>query len=277
MPSSQPTAGARIRIGCAGLPQGLRRQRYFEQLSFLETAATFASLPRPSVLRRWREEASEKRPKDDPTAAEARFALVALSAITDPASRFGAARSAGASATAGGDQLGHFRDTAAVREATAAVAAAARELDAEAVLFRTPPSFTPSTANRDALRRYFETVAPPGTFGQATLVWEPQGLWELDDAVRLGSEVGLRCACDPLARDPTMPEVDPTEGLPSDAAYFRVTGLGGPQRPLDEGTLEALLLQAERFERCWLVFATLERRADALNCQKLLSALGADE
>lgn len=265
MPNSQPGSSSRIRIGCAGLPQGLKRVRYFEKLPFLETSDTYRSLPRASVLRRWHATAADT---GSERGTDAGHGLVALSAITDP--------NAAADASAAGS-TGHFRDTAAVRQATEVVATAARELSAEVVLFRTPASFTPSTTNRQAMQRYFSETAPAGKFGDAVVAWEPQGLWELEDAVSVAEELGLVCACDPLALDPTRPEWTPADALPRGAAYFRVTGLGRPRRALDETTLESLLLQAEEFDRCWLVFATLDKNADARNCQRLLDAMSAAE
>ncbi len=266
MPNSQPGSLSRIRIGCAGLPQGLKRARYFEQLPFLETTDTYRSLPRSSILERWRTTAVETRAGRGTAAG---FGLVALSSISDPASSKAAQRSA---APAAAEAVGHFRDTEAVRQATEVVASAARKLDAEVVLFRSPPGFTPSAANRQAMQRYFSEIAPAGTFGHAAVAWEPQGLWELEEAVAVADELGVICACDPLAGDPTRPEWRPADVLPRQSAYFRITGLGRPRRPLDETTLESLLLQAEEFDRCWLVFSTVDKRVDARNCQRLLDA-----
>ena len=44
-----------VRVGCAGLPSGISRAHYFENLDLLETDATFFEPPREVALRRWRE------------------------------------------------------------------------------------------------------------------------------------------------------------------------------------------------------------------------------
>jgi len=266
MTNSHPAGETAIRIGCAGLPQGLKRQRHFEQLGLLETTDTFFSLPRPSILRRWRRDASETRPQG------AAFSLVALGGITDPQGAVRAPEPATESAAAD-TRAGHFQDTPLVRSTTDTVAAAAAALEAEVVLFRSPVDFTPTRANRDAMQHYFEEIGTAEVFGGAARAWEPQGIWDPAEAVELCGELGLVYALDPLSQDPTTPDLDPVDLLPPGVAYFRVTGLGGPRRALDAYALESLLAQMSRFERCWLVFATLDKRRDAIACQKLLVSL----
>lgn len=137
---------------------------------------------------------------------------------------------------------------------------AAKVLDAGVLLFHTPPSFTPSAANRDRLRRFFTEEVPPG---DAVRVWHPEGLWDLRTAVKLASELGVAFGCDPLIRDQTRdpPELYATLGIPD--VYFRVTGLGRGTRTLPSSQLEEIAMILEFYERAWVVFATVDSIADA--------------
>ncbi len=47
----------RVVVGCAGLPQGLRRERFFEHVALLETDALSRASVKPKTLRKWREDA----------------------------------------------------------------------------------------------------------------------------------------------------------------------------------------------------------------------------
>jgi uncharacterized protein YecE (DUF72 family) len=138
---------------------------------------------------------------------------------------------------------------------------AARALAAGVLLFRTPPTFTPSATNRDALRKFFTETLPPGEFVRA---WQPDGLWDTRTAVKLATEIGVVFACDPLIRDQTRepPEFYATLEIPD--VYFRVTGLGRGTRVLSSSQLEELELLTEAYERVWAIFATVDPMADAV-------------
>src|SRR4029078_108738 len=103
-------------------------------------------------------------------------------------------------------------------------------LTADPVLFRSPPLFAPSSANRDQLRRFFGEVATEEVMG-APRVWLPDGLWEPRPAVSFATEIGVMCAIDPLVYDPSLPG-EVYEDLDAPALYFRISGVGrsGPIR-----------------------------------------------
>jgi uncharacterized protein YecE (DUF72 family) len=223
----------RVLIGCAGMPPGLHRNRYFNKLDFIETSETQRGLPKPAVLKKWRRDSA------------AWFGLVAP--VADPR-------------TTDASQL-------------AALAEATRLLDAPSVLFRTPPDLTPSSENRAHIQRFFTEVASQELFGSAQRIWEPQGLWETEEATELCSTLATICACDPITNDPLAPGSEFFASLPGNKAYFRISGLGRPQSALDEYGLEALLEVAQGYERCWLVFDTVAKFKDATNCRKLAQTL----
>lgn len=138
---------------------------------------------------------------------------------------------------------------------------AARILEPSALVFRTPPSFTPSAANRDELRRVFAEVAP-ADLGIAR-VWMPEGLWDTRTAVKLAAEMGVAFGCDPSLRDQTRepPEFYATLEVPE--VYFRVSGLGRGHRRLPASDLDELAELVEPYERAWVVFATVDSLTDA--------------
>jgi len=156
---------------------------------------------------------------------------------------------------------GSFALVATSLAADDAFLAAARAIEAGVLLFRTPPSFTPSATNRDALHRFFSETLPAGEFVRA---WQPDGLWDTRTAVKLASELGVVFGCDPLVRDQTRepPDFYATFDIPD--VYFRVTGLGRGSRVLSGSQLDELVELTEAYERVWAVFATVDSMADAV-------------
>src|SRR5690349_17708785 len=130
-----------LRVGCAGLPNGVSRPHYFERLDLLEADVTFIEPPRDLALRRWHQEAP-------PGAA---FTMLAWQFITHDPSTPGYERLAQPLAKELQLQVGSFRPTPAVKDAWQRTLTAAHTLQAEVVLFQSPPSFAPSSANQDAM------------------------------------------------------------------------------------------------------------------------------
>lgn len=251
-----------IRVGCAGLPAGLARPQYFERLAYLEASSTLFGLPKTAIQKRWRADAGEA----------GRMGLFAPQVITHRPGPRGYARSKEKLSPEALAQAGGFRATPVVRDAVEALAAAAVEMAAEAVIFRSPPDFAPSAANRDTMRGFFRDIAPAERFGGAVRVWEPQGLWELPVAARLAGELGLVLACDPLDNDPLAPDPDIYSHLPGDEVYFRVTGMGSSRSRFDGYAMETLLDTAASYTRTWMVFANPGKYPDAIRFRRLLAA-----
>ena len=250
-PSTQDEPESLIRVGCADLPAGISRAAYFEHLDLLEVESTFWEPPGESALRRWRRETP---------VAEA-FTLVAWQLITHEASSAGYSRLNTKLAPDARARCGAFRDTDEVRMAWARTLSAARALEAEVILFETPPAFAPSEANRAALRRFFLRAAAEA--GGIRLAWEPQGLWEPAQAARLAAEIGVIYALDPLQL-----EVPP----PDEArAYFRIHGMGIYRNKISDDLLELLADMVENYERAWVVFANVEKYPDAQRFHRLLA------
>jgi uncharacterized protein YecE (DUF72 family) len=242
---------ATVRIGCAGLPNGVSRTHYFERLDLLEADGTFFEPPRELALRRWRQEAP----------AGSGFTMLAWQLITHDADTDGYERLTQPLPTDARRQVGSFRVNSVTRDAWARTASAARTLGAEVVLLQTPPAFSPSTSNQDAMRRFFAEVI--GDDRPATLAWEPRGVWSPQQAGKLAAELGIVLALDPLQL-----EIDPPEGPD---AYFRLYGLGLQRGRIDELAMDLIADMLEQYERSWVVFTNVEKYADAQRFRKLMA------
>jgi uncharacterized protein YecE (DUF72 family) len=249
---------SQVRVGCADLPPGNVRERFFNQLSYLESSLWLTGPVKAATWKKWC------------TSPAGALGLVAPVVITHPSGRGGPQHAF--TVPREPQTWGDLRDTPAVREHVDLLARLAGEAKASAVVFHTPPSFSPSQTNRDAVRRFFTEVAPAEKLGAVARVWRPDGLWEPRTAVALADELGVVCALDPLILDPggTPPEF--YDDLPGDAVYFRVSGLGRPSRKLPEQEIERLIELVARFERAWVVFATAERFRDARALSQMIAS-----
>jgi uncharacterized protein YecE (DUF72 family) len=96
-----------------------------------------------------------------------------------------------------GPEVSSLRPGEALDKARALATAAADVLEARSILLPTPAEVTPSQVWRDRLARVVESFRRDVT----NLVWEPRGVWEVEDAAVLARKLGLVLAVD-AARDP---------------------------------------------------------------------------
>jgi uncharacterized protein YecE (DUF72 family) len=246
-------------IGTVDLPERIDRERYFRELSYLELSALFAGPLKPGVLAKWAQGA----PKGS-------VGLVAPWVLTH--------RQAPASPRLWPHDasVGGFRDSAHGRTALAQFREAIDLLGACCAIFRSPPLFAPSAANRDQLRKFFAEVATAEAVG-VDRVWVPDGLWETRTAATFAAELGVTCAFDPLVRDPGQPP-EIHYDLEVSALYLRITGLGrsGLLRNERQEDLVALLEHYEDLPAT-IAFESPSRWQDARNLQKLLAGESVDE
>ena len=246
------------RIGTVDLPARVERERYFRELSYLELSALFQAPLKTASLSRWQS-----------MAPPSTLGLVAPWVLTHrkpPAS--------GPSWTHD-PTVGDFRISAPGREAITPLHNAVTALTPAQVLFRSPPLFAPSMANRELLRRFFGEFATEAAVGAAR-VWLPDGLWEPRIAVNFATEIGVTCALDPLIHDPSTP-AEVYEDLEAPALYFRVAGVGRGG-PIRTEKLEDLAALAEHYQNIALTiaFASVARWQDARNFKKLLGEVSAE-
>lgn len=224
-----------VHVGCVDLPHGVGWDRYFAKLSYVETSVLSRGPARPSVLSKWRAAAP----------GPGAFGLVAPAIIERPVGL-----------------------TGGVEPLTSAALA----LDASAVVFRTPPSFSPSASNRDLLLAFFNDVAPADAFGGTARVWQPDGLWDVRTALKVATDLGVVLGCDPLARDQTHEPPDLYASLQVSDIYFRVSGLGRGGRRLPAAQVDELIEITSVYERAWVVFATVDSFSDAVRFQRTIAA-----
>lgn len=232
-------------VGCAGL--GPKPQRYFDELSAVELTQTFIHPPRQKTLTRWREAAPHG----------FGFVVRAWQLVThEPSSPSYRQLPRGFSGPVEG--AGHLRDSEVVHGALARTFEVARTLEAAAVLFETPSSFTPTAAHRHRLTRFFERCERP-----TTLVWCPAGLWQADEVVRICRDLQLVPGMDPftgggegaLDREPSV--------------YLRPLGLGAEHRHT-EAELRWLASQLLPRERAYCVFGSPWLFDEARRLQELI-------
>jgi len=218
-------------VGCAGF--GPTPQRYFEELSAVELTQTFIHPPRQKTLTRWREAAPEG----------FGFVVRAWQLVThQPSSP--SYQQLPRSFAGSLEGAGHLQDSEVVRNALSKTFEVARALEASAVLFETPPSFTPTPTHRLRLTRFFEGCERP-----ATLVWCPAGLWQTEEITRICRDLQL------------VPGLDPFTGGGEGAldrepeVYLRPLGLGAEHRHT-EAELGWLVSQLLSRERAYCVFGS---------------------
>lgn len=244
-----------VRIGTVDLPDRVDRERYFRELDFLELSALFAGPLKPSALAKWAS-----------VAPKGSIALVAPWVLTHR-------KPPKATSVWPHDAtVGDFRDSAPGRAALAQYGAAIAQLGASHAVFRSPPLFAASAANRATLEKFFSEIATHDALGGAERVWIPDGLWDFRTAIAFAAELGVLCAFDPLVRDPGQPP-EIHYDLDVSALYLRVTGLGR-SGPLRSERLDDLAMLVEHYEEVptTIAFESPARWADARNLKKTLGA-----
>ena len=234
MADSAKTEAPTHQIGCAELPPGMSRDKYFQKLKLLEVGSFATGTPTPKAVRAWR----SKSP------ADARFSLLASAELTGAKS---------------------FPTDETGLELTQVLADACETLAAEALVFRTPPAFSPSASNRTRMEKYFGEVATSERFGSTRMVWEPSGLWEPKAISAVAESLNLLVAIDPLAKDPLDEQAAfVAEQMARGPAYLRIHGMGISRRRFEPYQLEMLVEMLEALEKSWVIFAHQGKYPDAL-------------
>lgn len=243
---------AEVRIGTVDLPERMERSRYFRELDYLEFSGLFNGPLKPSALTKWAAQA--------PRGSLGLVAPWVLTHRKPPT---------GTGLWPHDASVGDFRDSAPGRVALAQFRVALDQLGARCAVFRSPPLFAASAANRDALKKFFGEIATEESLGVAR-VWIPDGLWDLRTAITLASELDVQVAFDPLVRAPGEPP-EVYDDLDVTALYLRPTGLGrsGPIRSERMDDL-AILLEAYEDVPTTIAFESPARWADARNLKKSL-------
>jgi len=144
-------------------------------------------------------------------------------------------------------RFGHLQDTPEVQSAWEVTLRCAREMGADRVILRTPPSFTPGTINQARLGAFVEARAAEGL----RVVWEIDGLWEPAATLALARKLDI---------DTLVPAFEGT-GRPVPQTYerrwLRVDSAGATER-LRGALAESLvfaLANADALEDTTILFA----------------------
>ncbi len=170
------------KIACAGF--SMQITDYLQRFNAVEVQETFFDPPRERTLARWRRQVPENFV----------FTLRAWQLITHPSTYPGYKRIQRSLDLGDKERFGSFLPTEEIKWAWDIVRKSAEILNARAILFHTPASFTPTQKNRENLIRFFSSIQR----GPCQLVWQSEGLWEEEDVETICKDLDLIAAVDPL-------------------------------------------------------------------------------
>ncbi len=213
-------------VGCSGFP--VPATKYFREFVMVEVADTFLGVPGPALVRRWKREAPQGFV----------FTAVAPRELTQDA----------------------FKPSAAADAAWEAFLPVCRDVDAQAIVFTTPPEIVPSKLVRGQARGLFERI---GKKGLPPLVWEPPLGWDLKDAEATVKDLGVLVTRDP-AKHPPYPK--------GAMAYYRLPGQAGHKSRYEDAPLEiaAKTVRDTKLPSVFTVFANVDMYADSKRLRKLV-------
>ncbi|WP_438313674.1 DUF72 domain-containing protein [Candidatus Caldatribacterium sp. SIUC1] len=239
-----------IRVGVCGFPR--KRAELFRCLDVVEVQKTFYTFVPLESLVRLREEAP-------PSFA---FTMKAFQGITHPASS-PTYRRTRLPSDFRLENLGFFQDTEEVALCARSTFEEAMALQAKAIVFQCPPSFTPTLEHRQNLVRFFERFPRKGVL----LAWEPRGEWREEDIRALCQELDLVHVVDPFKDSPQWGEI----------VYFRLHGKGSYRYRYSDEDLRFLakLLKASPKD-AFCLFNNVPMFENALSLRAMLSLFPGD-
>ena len=240
----------RVRIGLCGFTMAM--EDYALHFPVVEVQNTFYEPPRDEIMQRWRAV----------TAPTLEYTMKVWQLVTHAASSPTYRRMK--RPLPDGATPGFFRDSAAVAMGWERSVQCAAVLNATALLFQCPASFTPERENVAQMRRFFERIERPA----ARLLWEPRGArWVAERALALAlcRELELVYVVDPFV---TLPDV-------AQPVYWRLHGPAGARSSYSDAHLQRL---AEMLRACtgatprYVMFNNLPRVSDAKRFAQLIGA-----
>lgn len=225
------------RIGTIGFP--MAKNKIYPHVSWVELSDTYTSLPRAKTAKSWRASA--------PGHVTFSFQLPRYLFETPPK---------GTPLPGDANGYGGFKATQENRQLLEKTLQVADILTSDILVLSTPAEFTPAKPLVDALGELLTAVSLEGR----TIVWQPQGPWEPELAMRTAERLNLLLAVDPL-RDPAPP---------GDLAYFRLGPFAAMGSRVGVYDLERLVEAAAPFEKTIIVFETPRALDDVRNLKKVL-------
>lgn len=162
-------------------------------------------------------------------------------------------------AVVAGPSVGKLRPGTAFEAELAAMLAAATTLESRLLVVPTPPEVTPSKLSRDRFAKLLERLPRDAS----TVVWEPSGLWELEDAAVQAKKWGVVLSVDP-SRD--VVPVGPV-------AFGRLRALGAT-RAYSTAALEKVARAIGERRDAYVVLETQGALKEGKTLRRLIRAAG---
>ena len=158
-----------------------------------------------------------------------------------------------------GPNVGKLRPTEAFETELEAMLETAKILESRLLVIPTPPDVTPSKLQRDRFAKLLERLPTD----VSTVVWEPSGLWEHEDAAVQAKKWGIVLSVDPT-RD--IVPVGPV-------AFARLRALGGT-RAYSTAALEKVAVAIGDRRDVYVVIETAGALKEAKTLRRLVRAAG---
>ncbi len=237
-------------IGTCGFGR-TRKDKFAEKLNCVEIQHTFYYPPEVETLEKWRAEMP----------ADFRFTVKAWQLITHTAGSPTYRRFKRPFTEQEELEAGAFRPNATVDEAWQTTLAAAKALNARAILFQCPAKFTQTVEHIADMRQFFERVERDGLI----FAWEPRGTtWDVETISELCRDLDLRHVVDPFKTRTATP----------DRIYYRLHGIGGWRYEYEQDELEELAAMMPTDGESFVFFNNRLMFDDAVRFRSILAAGG---
>jgi uncharacterized protein YecE (DUF72 family) len=158
-----------------------------------------------------------------------------------------------------GPHLSKVKASPALEEDLKLALAAVDALEARCILFQTPADVTPSALWRERMAKLVERFPRDVT----QVVWEPRGVWEVEDAAVAAKQWGIVLAVD-AAREPVPA---------GPVAYVRLRGLG-ETRSFGPAALERVAEAVGNRRDAYVVLETDSALAESKQLRAIAQAMG---
>lgn len=237
-----------IKTGTCGFP--VSRKVYYRTFSVVEIQETFYQIPDLNRARRLKGEAPE----------DFGFTLKAWQLITHEPSSPTYRRLKTSIPESKRQHYGSFKPTDEVFEAWHHTEEFARTLGAKVIVFQCPPSFRPTTQNKNNLKEFFKSLKRRDFI----FAWEPRGGWSPDVIRSICEDLGLVQVVDPFKDRPVYGEI----------FYYRLHGIGGLRYQYRDEELKELFEMCPPEGTTYVMFNNVYMFEDARRFLTLCETMG---
>ncbi|NOY77713.1 MAG: DUF72 domain-containing protein [Calditrichaeota bacterium] len=235
-----------MKVGCCGFPEA--RTLYYRHYSVVEIQQTFYQLPRSETASKWRRDAPEN----------FEFNMKVWQVITHEASSPTYRRMRAPVDFMHKEDYGFFKPSRVVFRAWEETKKIARAMQARALIFQCPGSFTPSETNIKNMRKFFKSINRESF----KFVWEPRGNWEPSLIRELCEELDLIHGNDPFK----------SPHIAGEFFYLRLHGKMNYRYQYPDEDLQKLLEQILALNKPgYVMFNNSNMKSDSMRFMKLLA------